>query len=194
MYEDSLKDVKNTLKFKNVQFSFNDIYGNPSTNIVIDLSRKVHSAEYLQKYYEKYDCIYLVNCHYKIYIQPRKRDFRLPFFINLSNLLKTNGLLITRFARKGEFLITNKHSANQYIYNIKYKKNMDREYKKRYLQNLKNIKKNLIVNKIMCRKLTSFLMKNNLPLTLLSSMLNNKYVKQAAWYYKIDDFFIMKKY
>jgi hypothetical protein len=193
MREHGLQNIKKTLKFKNVLFSFNDVYGNPSTDILIDLSRKVHSEAYLQKHYKKYDCIYLVNCHYKIYIQPRKKDFRLPLFINLSKLLKPNGVLITIFANHALHLITNKRGPNQFIYNIKYKKNMDREYKKHYLQNLRNIQQEHIVNKIMRRKLKMFLINNKLPLNLLSLQSNKKYVRSAIWYSRVDDFFIMKK-
>ncbi len=164
-----------------------------STDILIDLSRKVHSEEYLQKHYKKYDCIYLVNCHYKIYIQPRKKDFRLPLFINLSKLLKPKGVLITEFANHGLHLITNKKGPNQFIYNIKYKNNMNREYKKHYLQNLRNIRQTYIVNKTMRKKLKTFLIKNKLQLKLLSLQSNKKYVRSAIWYEHVDDFFIMKK-
>jgi hypothetical protein len=37
MREHGLQNIKKTLKFKNVLFSFNDVYGNPSTDILIDL-------------------------------------------------------------------------------------------------------------------------------------------------------------
>jgi transcriptional regulator CtsR len=117
----------------------------------------------------------------------------LPLFINLSKLLKPNGVLITIFANHALHLITNKRGPNQFIYNIKYKKNMDREYKKHYLQNLRNIQQEHIVNKIMRRKLKMFLINNKLPLNLLSLQSNKKYVRSAIWYSRVDDFFIMKK-
>jgi SAM-dependent methyltransferase len=182
-----LDDIKDALRVhSDTLYTTNDVNGYPDEDILINLSKRIYSDAYLSKHYDKYDCIYMVNCPYFVYVKPRSHTFRLPLFINLSKLLKPGGVIITGFANHSIKIITGKYQPN-YLF---FKNDTVEERKKK----IKLYKQARLINREVRQKLKQFFIQNGIKLKLLSSTKNKNYMsKPHSIFSTMADWFVMKK-
>lgn len=187
-------------------FDTNDIYGKNAKDIKIDLSvQYFKDIDKLKHDFNNttYDIIFLVNCPSILYIT-EEGSLNINLLKNLSNLLKDNGVIITRFADTAiedilniEVPHFNREIVSKYLSDnksssiIKKSSKLINIYKKimwKRLQYIKNIR----------RKIITILNKKHIDLTLLNMYDNNDYIKKKPlniydYEYNIDFYFIFKK-
>lgn len=150
---------------------------------------------------KKFDIIYLVNCPDDVYIdiyEEDRGDFSLTLFNNLSNILKTDGIVMTRISETGINSILQEynstHNTSYYFHGF----NEDDEIPEEKLNAINlAIKEEFLslIIPIIRKMMKRFLKTNDLPYKLLRITENKKYIHEdfsSRSDDAIEEFLVMK--